>query len=417
MTIVKPIPQNEILPFGGIAGISIVAFTELAETSEIIGKCRESRHMMDVKFRQSDGGIEAAIRAFREAQSPHVLIIETQLAGDALMSALDRLAEVCEADTRLILIGNANDVMLYRDLVRRGVSEYIPQPVTVRQVIRAIAEIEELPGGLAKGRVIAFTGASGGCGSSTMAASAAWLIGHRKSAQTTLVDLDIEFGSIALNLGLNPLRGVSDALRAGLRLDSQYLEGILQDYDEYLRVLPASEQSIDEPDFSDEAIDQLVDVARSAASYVILDVPQLRTASAQRAVMNSDQIFVTATPDLASLRNAKKLIDTFRRARPEESEPFLLINKVGAAKRYEVPVSDFVDALSVKRYAVINYEPSIIANAAAQGKSVLQMDRGKALLSDLNEMIQDIVGSPVTTRNGLFNTLFRRIRVPKRSRK
>lgn len=416
MTVATVIDQDEIITFGGIAGISVAAYTETSETAAILQKCRESRHMADVRFVHSDGGVQAAIRAYREAQSPHVLIVETALSNAALMTILDQLAEVCESETRLILIGQANDVQLYRELVRRGVSEYLPAPVTVRQVIRAISDIEELPGGLAKGRVFAFTGASGGCGSSTMAASAAWLIGHRKSTPTTLVDLDIEFGTIGLSLGLNSLRGVSDALRAGTRLDSQFLEGLLNSYDDFLRVLTSSEQSIDEPDFSDDAVDHLVEVARASSSYVVLDVPALRTSGAHRAVLAADQIFITATPDLPNLRNAKKLFDTFRRARPDESEPFLILNRVGAAKRYEVPVKEFTEALQCKRYAVIPYEPAIVANAATQGKSVLHLDRGPGLLTGLDKMLQDAIGNAVNRRQGLVQTLLRRIK-PFSSRK
>ncbi|MEY4698044.1 MAG: hypothetical protein RIT14_2472 [Pseudomonadota bacterium] len=411
MTVAQQIGLEEIVSFGGIAGISISAFTEREDTHRVMEQCRQSRHLADVKFHLEGGGMDAAIEAFRDAQSPHLLIIESHLVDGALMAALDRLAEVCEADTRLVLLGQANDVLLYRELVRRGVSEYLPTPVTVRQVIRAIADIEEQPGGLPKGRVFAFTGTCGGAGSSTMAASVAWVVGHRKRTPVTLIDLDAEFGSLGLNLGVSSLRGVSDALRAGLRLDSQLLEGLLQGYDEFLRILPASDQSIDDQEFSEDAVDRLIDVARSSASYVILDVPSLRTAAARRAVMAADQVFLTATPDLSSLRNAKKLLDTIRRARPDESDPFLILNKVGAVKRMEVPVQEFVDALSVKKFAVVHYDPATVTDAANKGRSLLQADRGPALLSGVEALVQELVGTPVTARLGLLQALKGRLQL------
>lgn len=407
MTAAAVFDLDEIIPFGGIAGITIAAYSESPEVGAILQKCRESRHLADVRFVHSDSGIQGAIRTYREAQSPHVLIIETALEKHSLMASLDQLAEVCESETRLILIGQANDVQLYRELVRRGVSEYLAWPVTVRQIIRSVAEIEELQGGLAKGRVFAFTGASGGCGSSTIAASAAWLIGHRKSAPTTLIDLDIEFGTLGLNLGINAMRGASDALRAGTRLDSQFLEGLLNSYDDYLRLLASSEQSVDEPGFTDDAIDHLIDTARITASYVVLDVPSPRTSGAHRAIMAADQVFITAAPDLHNLRNAKKLFDSLRRARPDEREPFLVINKVGAAKRYEVPVKEFVEALQCKQYAVVNYEPGVVIKAATQGKSVLSMDRGANILANVDKMLLDAAGTATHQKSGLVQRMRR----------
>ena len=75
------------------------------------------------------GGIAAASEAYRNSPTPNVILIETDSRTDEILSGLDQLAEVCDAGTRVIVVGRVNDVALYRGLTRRGVSEYLIGPI------------------------------------------------------------------------------------------------------------------------------------------------------------------------------------------------------------------------------------------------------------------------------------------------
>ena len=75
------------------------------------------------------GGIAAATEAYRSSATPNVVIIESDGHGEELLGGLDMLAEVCDAGTRVIAIGHLNDIVLYREMVRRGVSDYLMAPI------------------------------------------------------------------------------------------------------------------------------------------------------------------------------------------------------------------------------------------------------------------------------------------------
>ena len=75
------------------------------------------------------GGMAAATEAYRTAPTPNVIILETEGRND-ILAGLDQLATVCDPGTRVVVIGHDNDVTLYRELVRRGVSDYVISPVT-----------------------------------------------------------------------------------------------------------------------------------------------------------------------------------------------------------------------------------------------------------------------------------------------
>ena len=78
------------------------------------------------------------------------------------LAGLDTLAEFCDAGTRVIVIGRTNDVMLYRELVRRGVSDYLISPAATLDVVRSICGLFSAPDAKPVGRIIAVVGAKGG---------------------------------------------------------------------------------------------------------------------------------------------------------------------------------------------------------------------------------------------------------------
>ena len=115
--------------------------------------------------------------------TPNVIMLESEGRGDGILDGLDALAEFCDAGTRVIVIGRHNDVMLYRELMRRGVSDYLIAPVGTLDVVRSICGLFSAPDAKPVGRIIAVVGAKGGVGASTIAHNIAWAIGARPVAR------------------------------------------------------------------------------------------------------------------------------------------------------------------------------------------------------------------------------------------
>ena len=113
------------------------------------------------------GGMTAAVEAYSSAPTPNVIVIESESRGEEVLGGLDSLAEVCDAGTRVIVIGRHNDVTLYRELTRRGVSDYLIAPVGTLDVVRSVCGLFSAPDAKPVGRVIAVMGAKGGVGAST----------------------------------------------------------------------------------------------------------------------------------------------------------------------------------------------------------------------------------------------------------
>jgi pilus assembly protein CpaE len=91
----------------------------------------------------------------------------------------------------------------------------------------------------------------------------------------------------------------------------------------------------------------------------------------RRTLISADEVVVVATPDLASLRNAKNMIDLIRHSRPNDAPPRLVLNQVGVPGRPEIPAKDFGAALGVHPSLIIPFDAKTFGAAANNGQMVV----------------------------------------------
>src|ERR1700751_5735886 len=172
--------------------VSVQAFCETVETASAVQAAGEDRRLGKAHMKIQMGGMAAAIEAYRAAPTPNVIILETDARSD-ILAGLDQLATVCDPGTRVVVIGRVNDVTLYRELVRRGVSDYMIAPVTTIDVVRSICNLFSAPEAKSVGRIIAVVGAKGGVGASTVAHNVAWAIARDLAMDSVVAYLDLAF--------------------------------------------------------------------------------------------------------------------------------------------------------------------------------------------------------------------------------
>src|SRR5947207_6052055 len=125
--------------------ISIQAFCEAVETAAAVQAAGEDRRLGKAHLKIQMGGITAAVESYASAPTPNVIVVESDGRGSDLLQGLDLLAEVCDAGTKVIVIGRLNDVVLYREMMRRGISEYLVGPVSAIDVVRSICGLFSAP--------------------------------------------------------------------------------------------------------------------------------------------------------------------------------------------------------------------------------------------------------------------------------
>ena len=309
------VPANRTaLQIDPVPRVSIQAFCETAEVAALIGAAATDRRLAKAQVKQNMGGASAAIEVFRNAPTPNVIVLEAPLDERNLIERLDELAHICDAGTKVVVLGRTNDIVLYRQLVARGVNEYLVAPFEVVDFLRAISQLFRMPGAKPLGRLIGVVGAKGGVGASTIAHNLAWSLASITEMATIIADFDLAFGTAALNYNQDPPQGVADAVFDPERVDATLVDRVLSKCGDRLSLLAAPATLDRILDFSETSFDTLLDAMRAAAPWTVLDIPHVWSGWARRTLVAVDEIAVVATPDLANLRNAKNLIDFLKGA-------------------------------------------------------------------------------------------------------
>jgi pilus assembly protein CpaE len=378
---VRPVPR-----------ISIQAFCESPEVGAVIEAAAADRRMARAHVKVHSGGLSAAAGFYQDAATPNLIIVESRQARDRLDADLDRLAEVCDAGTKVIVIGHVNDVGLYRDLIRRGISEYLVAPIDLVRVIKSIGELYLDTATSPLGRSIAFVGGKGGVGSSMVAHNVAWAIARNLQNDVVVADLDLAFGTAGLDFNQDPAQGIAEAVHAPDRLDDILLDRLLARCSDHLSLLAAPATLDRTYDFEEGAFAPVIDVAQSGVPAVILDLPHAWTGWMKRTLLAADEVVLTVEPDLANLRNAKNFVDLLRQGRRNDSPPRLLINKVGLPKRPEIKADDFAAALNLTPAAIIPFDAHLFGTAANNGQMIAETDAKSPVVEHFDALARAVTG-------------------------
>jgi len=391
--------------------VSVQAFCDTVETAAAVQAAGEDRRLAKAHVKIQMGGIGAATEVYRTSPTPNVILIETETRTDEILRGLDQLAEVCDEGTRVIVVGKVNDVLLYRGLTRRGVSEYLIGPINPIDVVRAICGLFSAPDAKPVGRIIAIVGAKGGGGASTVAHNIAWSIGRDLLLDTVIADLDLAFGTGGLDYNQDPPQGIADAVFSPDRVDTAFIDRLLSKCADHLNLLAAPAALDRVYDFGAEAFDSTLDSLRTSVPCVVLDVPHQWVSWTKRILSGADEILVVAGPDLANLRNTKSMIDLLRTARPNDRPPQYCLNQVGVPKRPEISTADFAKALGSEPLAVIPFEPQLFGTATNNGQMIAEVSGNHKTAELFRQMAQALTGRAEVkrSRSGLFSPLLSKL--------
>ena len=379
--------------------ISVQAFCETVESAAAVQAAGEDRRLAKAHLKLQMGGIAAAVEAYHNAPTPNVILIETDARANDILAGLDKLAEVCDAGTRVVVMGRVNDVTLYRELTRRGVSEYLMTPVGPIDVVRAVSTLFSAPDAKPVGRIVAVVGAKGGVGASTVAHNIAWAIGRDLALDSVVADLDLAFGTAGLDYNQDPPQGIAEAAFSPDRVDTAFVDRLLSKCSDHLSLLAAPATLDRVYDFGAEAFDSILDSLRASIPCVVLDVPHQWLGWTKRLLISADDILVVASPDLANLRNAKNLVDLLKASRPNDHRPHYCLNQVGVPKRPEISPGDFAKALESNPLAVIPFEPQLFGSAANNGQMIAEVSANHKIAEMFRQMALTLTGRTEAKRS------------------
>ena len=387
----------------------LVAFLADDITRETVARLAAQLGWRDAVIGQ--GGIAAAAQAIDAAAPPGLLVIDISDNDDPL-GAMDALAEICPPATRVVTVGTSNDIMLYRRLLAMGVVDYLHKPVAadalheaLLQASRPVERIAAAPATRAA-RVIAFIGARGGVGTTTLATAIGWCLGEEQQQRVALLDLDLQFGNVALGLDLEPGRGLREALEHPERIDGLFVSGAMTGTPR-LRVLAAEEPLDDHPLLDPSSVDPLLAALNDDFDCVIVDVPRALDGMARRLLARADATVIVGDFSLAAMRDTHRLIVLTAVLRPGVA-PIVLVNRAGALARGEIDHAAFEKGIGRKIDCVIPYDAKAAVAMAQHGKPLPAVAQSSKAAAALRRLAVTLSGNEAAKPRSLLKRWLKR---------
>lgn len=403
--------DNSVMPAD--ANRPFLAFAGDEATADIIRRVCESEGMSIDNVINAD--LLEAIESLSDIRTPPLLIVDLGGASN-VMEAAERLSEVCDADARVILLGEVNDLHVYRNVISAGVADYIVKPFTDNDLSeslerarpRPVAEIKPIEQTVSVGTAVstAVIGVRGGVGASTIAANAAWHLSHEVAKNVTLIDMDLTFGTQALMLDVDPGAGLGDAMREPDRMDELFVKRASVKLDDHLRVM-ASETDPSRGDIASAgAFSGLLEFVEADMDVVIVDVPRTLAVAQPEILVPFSRIVLVAEPTLAAMRDVARLSTLVKSTNPTAIIS-VVINRQGIAPKEELTQKIFEEGSGLNVDLKIPFDPKTAFSAEASGKCVLATSPRSKMGRALIDVARSVAGIEDTSKKPVFGFLKR----------
>ena len=324
-------------------------------------------------------------------ESPEYVYIDIGNGYSTILEELDELAEHCQINTKVVMVGVVNDLSLYRQLLQRGIVEYFVKPVNVQDVGNAFSgpsaqNARKQAAAVGTGKVISFMAAASGDGATTVAINTGLMLAREFNQPTVILDLDYQYGMVARNLDLISNHGVREILdQPEGTIDISFIEKTVVKYSDNLFIISAPKNLRFVPKISAVAIENLLNILRTKYKYVIVDLPHLWVDWVANVIGEADRNIMVSQLWIKSAAHASRFLDVAQTMGITAHKTSIIINRSGSKFKEAITPSEFSTACKKKIDYYISNESKTIITAENQGKTAVEMNN-----SVLNKQFREI---------------------------
>ncbi len=385
----------------GAESIRAAAYVTDEDSSSIIKRTFTDLGLFDSSIHK--GTIETAIKELDRSRSPQVLVVD--ISGlDLPLEALQRLSEVCEPGVEVIVVGERNDIALYRSLSRMGVAEYVFKPLTYEMLTDVLGRITS--GNTQQrtqrlGKLVNILGVRGGVGASTLACALAWHLAETVGRRVALVDFDISFGTCALMLDAAPNHGFFEALETSERVDLLLMERATTKISERLFLCSAMEPIDANSRVTGSGFHTIVSLLRQRYHYVITDLSAQRNDLIDRVIFEDGALVLVSDGTIASAREVARWRNYFG---ANQAGRYLVHIQNRGGQVGELKKREFEMAVGTPPDMVIPYDKKVAGTANVGGASALGQ---RVLQKAASQLASKLTGHAGEKKKRGFGNLFR----------
>lgn len=360
---------------------SVAIYSRDNATLEAARSLAQDWRFARVSLQAEQGDVEAAITAYTEYKSPDIVIVQTDVIDDGFVGRLEELASNCDEGTEAIVIGPDNDVYLYRKLIDMGVSDYLVRPVTQEILSEVIAKTLIHQHGVSGSQLIAFIGAKGGVGASTLVRATGWVLSGYFQQKTLLLDASGGWSSHPVGIGYEPSATFAEISKAVDKNDQDSLARMMFKAGDKFSVLSSGADTMLEPVIAKDKMEAVLEKVMIKNPVVLVDLSGASPELKKTVLARANRIVLVSTPTVSCLRLARSLAIEIKAIRGGKADDIaLVLNMQGLLASSEVPKSDCELAMELKVAASIPFDPKTFIPLESEGKSIMDDKAGKPLV-------------------------------------
>lgn len=338
------------------------------------------------------GGPDMFAQMLESSAPPKMAMVDIDGQSDPV-NIVARLISLCGADCKIIALGSANDVSLYRQMLGAGVVDYLVKPLAPENLSQAMASAlrGHVPGTSEskEAKIIVIIGSRGGVGASTIAVNTGWLLAHELKFNCALLDLDLQFGTSSLALDLEPGRGLRDIVNSPQRVDGLMIASSIVPESDQFSVLGA-EEAVDEfVQMDSGAITALLKEMMSNFDYIVVDLPKHLLAAQKRLLTSANEIILVTELSLAGIRDTLRIKTALATLSCAANLTFVA-SRTGPSRGGQVDVSAFEKGAQIKIDLTIPEDYKSVTLAANGGKALGSVARGAPVTKALLQLAQKL---------------------------
>ncbi len=320
-------------------------------------------------------------------------VIQVDAESPASLKRFEKLAK--SAESPLIAAAYNPPLALVRSLLRTGAQDVIPLPVAIDELEAALVPLraemsrraEALP--VSTGKLVSVVKSVGGVGATALLCQLAVRFAHHEAAfgrQACLIDLDLQFGDVAFQLGLNPKFSLVDLLEAGPRLDTELLRATTTEHPRGVHVLPAPPDMMPIEGMPTEQLMRVIELARREFDCVFIDLPTNWTNWSLSVVAQSSLVLLVTEQTVAGINRAKRQLMLFESQDLGDLDVRVIMNRFEKGLTKTIRPTDVRAALGRDvAYTIANDFP-LMRTAIDRGVPIDELKRKSGLGKDLDAL-------------------------------
>lgn len=349
-------------------------------TWQVLKIFAEATSLINLRFHLGDYRIQEreAVSDYLGEPAPDICLLDFDKDRRSAALMAERI-HASGAGTAIFAVSSQSQPDAILEAMRSGCSEYLIKPIDREQLVSAVARVgarRKEKQDQFKAQVLAFMGAKGGCGTTTIVTQMGALLSDTYSRKSLVVDMHPDFGDAALYLKLtNPRYHFFELLENTDRLDADFLQSFLMQHSSGLELIAAPEGGSTRDALPAGALPHTMNFLRARYEFVLMDLPPALNEENLTVIRDCEQLYLITVAEVAAIRNVVRQLEYFTRKEISREKIRVVVNR--HQRKNVVTDSQIEKVIGQKIYwRVPNHYPQVV-KTIHEGDPIAQLSNSE----------------------------------------